>query len=115
MKLNAGKDKTMIVSGSCTIDLQSPPLTVGGSVLKESVDLDILGVTFDSMMTFEKHLHSLPEQLLIGYVSCGSSAEYFMIGCSCGDAFAVLSCPFLSTVLQCGARLRIHTLNYWTV
>ena len=27
----------------------------------------------------------------------------------------VLSCPFWSTVLWCGARLPIHTLNYWTV
>ena len=27
-----------------------------------------------------------------------------------GDAFGILSCPFLSTVLQCGARLPIHTL-----
>ena len=25
------------------------------------------------------------------------------------------SCPFRSTVLQCGARLQIHKLNYWTV
>ena len=29
-----------------------------------------------------------------------------------GDAFGVLSCPFWSTILQCGARLPIHTLNY---
>ena len=36
---------------------QSPPLTIGGIVLKESDDLVILGVTFDSKMTFEKHLH----------------------------------------------------------
>ena len=35
---------------------QSPPLTIGGTVLKESDDLVILGVTFDSKMTFEKHL-----------------------------------------------------------
>ena len=27
------------------------------------------------------------------------------------DAFDVLSCPFWSTVLQCGARLLIHTLT----
>ena len=46
MKLNAGKTKTMIVSRSRTMLPQSPPLTVGGTVLKESVDLDILGVTF---------------------------------------------------------------------
>ena len=35
---------------------QSPPLTIGGTVLKESDDLVILGVKFDSKMTFEKHL-----------------------------------------------------------
>ena len=35
---------------------QAPPLTIGGTVLKESDDLVILGVTFDSKMTFEKHL-----------------------------------------------------------
>ena len=32
-----------------------------------------------------------------------------------GDAFGVLSCQFWSTVLQSGARLPIHILNYWTV
>ena len=35
---------------------QSPPLTIGGTVLKESDGLVILGVTFDSKMTFENHL-----------------------------------------------------------
>ena len=35
---------------------QSPPLTIGGTVLKESDDIAILGVTFDSKLTFEKHL-----------------------------------------------------------
>ena len=37
---------------------QLPPLTIGGTVLKES-DLVILGVTFDSKITFEKHLRSV--------------------------------------------------------
>ena len=32
-----------------------------------------------------------------------------------GDDFGVLSCQFLSTDLQSGARLPIHTLNCWTV
>ena len=31
-----------------------------------------------------------------------------------GDAFRVVSCQFRSIVLQSGARLPIHTLNYWT-
>ena len=38
---------------------QSSPLTIGATVLKESDDLVILGVTFDSKMTFEKHLRSV--------------------------------------------------------
>ena len=46
----------MIVSMSHTMHPQSPPLTIAGTVLKESDDLVILGVTFDSKITFEKHL-----------------------------------------------------------
>ena len=38
---------------------QPPPLTIDGTVLKESVDLDILGVIFDSNLTCEKHLRSV--------------------------------------------------------
>ena len=59
MKLNASKTKTMIVSRSRTMHPQSPSLPIGGTVLKESDDLVILGVTFDSKMTFEKHLRSV--------------------------------------------------------
>ena len=59
MKLNASKTKTMIVSRSRTMHPQSPPSIIGGTVLKESEDLVILGVIFDSKMTFEKHLRSV--------------------------------------------------------
>ena len=59
MKLNASNANTLIVSRSHTIHPQLPALTIGGSVLKESDDLIILGVTFDSKMTFEKHLRTV--------------------------------------------------------
>ena len=59
MKLNASKTKFMIVSRSRTMHRQSPSLTTGGTVLKESDNLIISGVTFDSKMTFEKHLRSV--------------------------------------------------------
>ena len=36
---------------------QSPLLTIGRTAQKESDDLVISRVTFDSTMTFEKHLH----------------------------------------------------------
>ena len=42
---------------------QSPPLTIGGTVLKESDDLVILGVTFDSKMTLRIIFALFPEQL----------------------------------------------------
>ena len=57
IKLNASQ--TMIVSKSRTMHPQSPQLTIGGTVLKESDDLDLLGVTFDSKMTFERQLRSV--------------------------------------------------------
>ena len=57
MKLYASK--TMIVTRSSTMHPQSLPLTIGGTVLKESDDLGILGVTFDSKMTVKKHLRSV--------------------------------------------------------
>ena len=59
MKLNASKTETMIVSRSPTMHPKSIPLTIDRTVLKESDDLDILGVTFDSKLTFEKHLRSV--------------------------------------------------------
>ena len=59
MKLNVSKTITMIVSRSCTMHPQSPALTIGRTVLKESDDFVIFWVTFDSKMTFKKHLHSV--------------------------------------------------------
>ena len=61
IKLNASKTTTTIVSRSRTTHPQSTPLIIGGTVLKESDDLVILGVTFDSKMTSEKHLRSVSE------------------------------------------------------
>ena len=55
MKLNESKTKTMIVSRSHIMHPQSPALTIGGTVLKDSDGIVILGVTFDSKITFEKY------------------------------------------------------------
>ena len=43
MKLNASKTRTVIVSRSCSVHYQLTPLTLNGTVLKESADLVILG------------------------------------------------------------------------
>ena len=69
MKLNASKTKTMIVSRSRTMHVLSPALTIGGTVLKESDNLIILGVTFDSNSTFEKNLRSISRAAFQGLVS----------------------------------------------
>ena len=59
IKLNVSKAKTIIASRSRTMRLQSPPFALYGTVLMESDDLDIFGVTFVSKMTFEKYVHSV--------------------------------------------------------
>ena len=115
MKLNASKTKTMIVSRSRAMHPQSPPLTIGGTVLKESDDYVILGVTFDSKMTFEKHLRSVSraDSQRLGILR--KSWRVFHDRSLLGRCFRGFVLPVLSTVLQSGARLPIHTLNYWTV
>ena len=115
MKLNVSKTKTIIVSKLSTMHRQSPPLTIGGTVLKESNDLVILGVTFDSKLTVEKHLRLVSRATSQRLGILGSPGECFMMDHFLRDASGVLSFPFWSTVLQCGAQLQIHTLNYWTV
>ena len=90
------------------------PLSIGGTVLKESDDLDIMGVTFDSKMTFEKHLCSVSRAASQRLGILGSHGECSMIDLFLGNAFLGLFCPFWSTVLQVGARLPVHTLNYRT-
>ena len=113
--MKVSKTKTRIVSRSRTMHPQSPALTIGKTVLKESDDLVILGVTIDLKITFEKHLRSVSRAAFQRLGILRKSWQVIdMIGCFLGDALGVLSCPFWSTLLPFGARLRIHTLGYWT-
>ena len=59
MKLKLSKTKNMIVSRSCTVHPQLTPLTLDLTVLKDSSDLVMLGVTFDDKLTFKRHLLSV--------------------------------------------------------
>ena len=88
------------------------PLTIGGTVLKESDDLDILGVTFDSKMTFVKHHLSVSRAAshMNGTLRKFSQVSYRRL---LERLFRCLvSCPFCGTVLLCGALLPINTFNY---
>ena len=114
MKLNASKTKAMIVSMSSTMHPQSPPLTIDGTVLKESDDLDILRLTFYSKLTFEKHLRSVSRAASQRIGILRKFWRVFHDKLLIGRCFWGLSCQFWNTVLQCGVRLPIHTLTYWT-
>ena len=92
MKLNASKTKTMIVSRSRTMHFQSPPLTIGGTVLKKSDDLVILGVTFDSKLIFEKHLRLVCRAASQKLGILKKPGECSMIDNFLRDASDVLSC-----------------------
>ena len=74
-----------------------PPLTIGGTILKESDDLVILGVTFDSKMTFEKHLRSVSraasQRLGILWKSWQVFQDRSLLGrCYLGFVLPVLEC-----------------------
>ena len=56
------KTKTMIISTSRTMHPHSPQLNIDQTVLKESDDLVILGVTFDSKMTVKMHIRSVSRE-----------------------------------------------------
>ena len=87
---------------------QLPPLTIDGTVLTESVNLDILGVTFDSKLTCEKHLHSVSRATSQTLGILRMSWRVFHDRLLFGDVFEVLSCQFWNTVLQCGVQLPIY-------
>ena len=110
MKLNANKAKTMIVSRSRQC-ISSHPLTIDGTVLKESDDLDILGVTFDSKMTFENLLPSVSraasQRLCILRIN---SWRVFNDGLLLLSYFQSCVIPVLKYYFQWGGRLRMHTL-----
>ena len=68
-------------------------LTICETVLNESGDLDILGVTFDSKVTFVKHLCSVSRAASQSPGILRKSRRVFMIDRSLQDVFEVLSCP----------------------
>ena len=59
MKLNPGKTKTLLISRSRTVQPEHSDLVLDGSVLSVSDSLDILGVKFDSKLTFEPHVRDV--------------------------------------------------------
>ena len=91
--MNVCKIKAKIVSRACTIHSQSPPLSISGTVLKEPDDPEILGVIFDSKMTFEKHICSVPEA---ASQSLGIFRKFWRVF---HDTSGVLAYPFWSTVM----------------
>ena len=103
MKLNASKTKTMIVSRSLTMHPLSPPLTIGGTVLEESGDPVILGVTLDSKMTLEKHLCLVSRAASQRLGILKKSSRVIHDGSLLERCFRGFVLPVLSTVLQCSA------------
>ena len=105
MKFNASKTKTMIVSWSRTIHPQSSPLTFGRTVLKESYDVVTLGVTFDSKLTYEKHLRSVTRAASQRLGILRKSWLVFHDRSLLGRCFRGLICPSSFGVLYCSLVL----------
>ena len=69
MRLYESNTKTMIVSWSSATHPQLTPTTIGGTVLDESVDLNILGATLKLRLPLRQIFVVFPEQLPKGSVS----------------------------------------------
>ena len=59
MKLNPSKTKTLIIGRSRTVQPEHGELILDGTVLSVSESLVILGVRFDSKLTFEAHVRDV--------------------------------------------------------
>ena len=90
------------------------PLTLDGTVLKESADLVILGVTFDAKMIFEKHLRSVSSAAAQRLGVMRKSWQVFHDLSFLLRSIWSIVFLFWSTAQLCGAQLPTHTLNYWT-
>ena len=62
--LNPNKTKALVVSRSRTVSPPHGDLVLSGVSIRTNPNLDILGVKFDSTLTFQDHVH--------GIVSCVS-------------------------------------------
>ena len=89
---------------------QSPPLTIGGTVRKESDDLVILGVTFDSKMTFEKHLRSASQRLGILRKSWQVFHDRALLG-RCFRGFVLIVLEYCSAVWCSAADTHLKLLD----
>ena len=114
IKLNAYKTKTMTISRSHTIRLQLPPLTIGGTVMKESDDIHTFGVTFDSKMTFEKHrctfYRSASQRLGISRKSWRVFRDGILLG-RCFRCFVMPGLEYCSAVWCSAADTHIKLLD----
>ena len=115
-ELNASKTNTMIVSRSRTMHPQSPLLTIGETVLKKFDDHVILGVTFDSKITFEKHLCSVSRAASQRLGILRKSWRVFHDRSLLGRCFGIFVLPILEycSAVWC-SDADTHTLNYYTV
>ena len=117
-EINASKTQTMIVSRSRTMHPQSHTWTIGWTVLNKSDDLDILGVTFYSNVTFEIYVCSVSRAADQRLGILKKSLREFLdrlllVRCLLGFVLPVLE--YCSAAWCSAADVVLGILNYWSV
>ena len=104
VRLNPKKTKSMVVSRSRTSAPGYGELTLGSAELEEAKSLHILGVTYDSKLTFEMHLREVVSKAArnLGVVA---EQESYLIVYVCSRAVSMhMVCPVWSIAPPCGYR-----------
>ena len=110
MQLNTSNTKTLIVSRSRTVWPVHGYLILNGTILKVSDSLVILGVNFDSKLTFEYHIRSVVSSMRIvrGATKIFGTSEILT---TCFRAYVLSRLKYCTPAWRQGAESYLKLVN----
>ena len=114
MKMNPRKTQSMIVSRSRTVNPLHPDLFIDGVPLTTNTSFKILGVIFDSKLTFELHLRSMSKSIAQKLGLLRKSSKIFgdqSILLKCFNSFILPSLEYCSPVWSSAADCHLKLLD----
>ena len=115
MLLNPNKTDVLVISRSRTVNPPNGDLVLSGVSIQASPNFDVLGVKFDSKLSYEDHVHGIVSRVSQRNIFLRSVKHIFV------NISVLLSCYFafvltvLSIILQCGTQLLNVIFSFMSV